>query len=159
MRPLWSMNGVAEASGETEAEAVPPEPRPPAPPPAASPGQPAPPKKPMDQETLGFLAYLRGSAGPKAKGVLAATDGVAAHFAGGGKSRVYQGRLQAAFVPAARFGGAKPGYVFTKGVRGVGYYVDKNLAATSGGAAGPLFQPSRNGRKKPPERYRRCAPP
>jgi hypothetical protein len=41
----------------------------------------------------------------------------------------------AEFVPSAAFTGARPGYVFTTGARGVGYYRDKGPASAAAAAA------------------------
>jgi hypothetical protein len=41
----------------------------------------------------------------------------------------------AEFVPSAAFTGARPGYVFTTGARGVGYYRDKGPAAAAAATA------------------------
>jgi hypothetical protein len=45
-------------------------------------------------------------------------------------------REQAEFQPAKRFSGAKPGFVFKKGARGLGYYLDRPPKVTWKGGGG-----------------------
>ena len=63
---------------------------------------------------------------------------------------------QAEFVPASRFGGARRGYVFTKGARGVGYYLDNPaLRAARLAASGDNANDGGNGAAPPAKRRRK----
>jgi len=44
--------------------------------------------------------------------------------------------INASFIPSKTFAGARPGYYFSNGVKGVGYYLEK----TSGGAKRPTAE-------------------
>lgn len=62
-------------------------------------------------------------AAPAALQVTIGPAGAAAPAAEGNASAAQQ-QQQPAFVAASKFGGARPGYVFKKGPKGVGYYLD-----------------------------------
>jgi U3 small nucleolar RNA-associated protein 14 len=60
-----------------------------------------------------------------------------------------QQQQAAGFIPASKFGGAKQGYVFTRGPQGTGYYPDPKSGAA--GAAGKGGQQQKGGRGKQQE--------
>lgn len=54
------------------------------------------------------------------------------------------------FIPVRSFQGAKPGYVFTKGERGVGYYIDRLNQNVNGTVNGKPGKRPRDDGKEPP---------
>lgn len=69
----------------------------------------------------------RESTAPAANGSVAVTVGPSR-----GKPAGAAPQQAAAFIPAKKFTGAKPGYVFKKGPEGVGYYVDAPVGRANG---------------------------
>ena len=66
------------------------------------------------------VGYYVDKNAPRSKKAKAAPAG------GGGKAGTEKAAPAAEFIASKKFAGAKPGYYFKKGPKGVGYYVDKN---------------------------------
>ena len=66
------------------------------------------------------MGYYVDKNAPRSKKAKAAPAG------GGGKAGTEKAAPAAEFIASKKFAGAKPGYYFKKGPKGVGYYVDKN---------------------------------
>ena len=66
------------------------------------------------------VGYYVDKNAPRSKKAKAAPTG------GGGKAGTEKAAPAAEFIASKKFAGAKPGYYFKKGPKGVGYYVDKN---------------------------------
>ncbi len=67
-----------------------------------------------------------------------ATDAAGGGFVSGGAVGGWEGGAAASgdFVPSSAFSGARPGYVFKRGDKGVGYYADGPAAGGAAGGAG-----------------------
>jgi superfamily II DNA/RNA helicase len=84
--------------------------------------------------------------------------------AGGGDGNGNDGRQQPPFVRSPRFAGARPGYAFRRGDKGVGYYLDVPLHLEAEHAFAKMLSPSSaggggGGKKQQQQKKKTKAPP
>mmetsp|Transcript_5357 Transcript_5357/g.11731 ORF Transcript_5357/g.11731 Transcript_5357/m.11731 type:complete len:1130 (-) Transcript_5357:373-3762(-) len=83
----------------------------------------------------GMQVDIEFVAARRASGAAASSSGLDNGTAG--REHLFRGRTaaneQQAYIPAKRFQGAKPGMVFKKGPKGLGYYLDENAGSSAQG--------------------------